>query len=79
MIIKFLINIKNLKPIKQRGSSTVYRRRTPNDSELNINKTLKLQFNLLRVVDNERYPAFFKHKNNKYILKVYKVPGIAKD
>lgn len=71
MILKFLKNIKKLKPIKQKGHSTVYRRRTPDDSELDINKTIKDQFNLLRVVDNERYPAFFVYKNKKYILKIY--------
>ena len=41
-------------------------------SELNINKTLKSQFNLLRICSNDFYPAFFKHKNNKYIIKIFK-------
>jgi len=72
MIIKFLKNINKIKPIKQKGRSTVYRRRREDDSELDINKSIKSQFNLLRVVNNERYPAFFKYKNNKYILKIYK-------
>lgn len=72
MILKFLKNIKKLKPIKQRGRSTVYRRRGLDDSELDINKSVKSQFNLLRVVDNERYPAFFRYKNKKYIIKIYK-------
>ncbi|OGF14606.1 hypothetical protein A3I35_01875 [Candidatus Falkowbacteria bacterium RIFCSPLOWO2_02_FULL_45_15] len=72
MIIKFLKNIKNLKPIKQTGHSSVYPWRHPEDSELDINKAIKQQFNLLRVVDNEKYPAFFKYKNNRYIIKIYK-------
>ena len=65
-------NIKNLKPIKQTGHSSVYPWRHPEDSELDINKAIKQQFNLLRVVDNEKYPAFFKYKNNRYIIKIYK-------
>jgi len=71
IILKFLKNIKKLKPIKQKGHSTVYRRRVPDDSELDINKSIKSQFNLLRVVNNERYPAFFRYKGKKYILKIY--------
>ncbi len=72
MIMNFLQNIKSLKPIKQKGRSSVYPRRRPAASELDVNKNIKQQFNLLRVVDNERYPAFFRYKHNKYILKIYK-------
>ena len=73
MIIKFLQNIKKLKAIKQQGRATVYRRRTAQDSKLDINKNIKSQFNLLRVVDNERYLAFFNYKKHKYVLKIYKI------
>jgi methionyl-tRNA formyltransferase len=55
---------------EQEGESTYLRRRTPADSELDVNKTLAEQFNLLRIVDNERYPAFFKHKGRIYRLKI---------
>lgn len=72
MVLKFLKQIKKLKPIPQKGRSTVYKRRGPADSELDINKPIRSQFNLLRVVDNERYPAFFCHKNCKYVVKIYK-------
>ncbi len=72
IIFKFIKNKDRLKPIKQKGKSTKYKRRTPEDSRLNMNKSLRSQFNLLRVVDNERYPAFFDYKNNQYILKIYK-------
>lgn len=30
------------------------------------------QFNLLRIADNENYPAFFILNGQKYILKIYK-------
>lgn len=72
MIIKFIKNINNLEPIKQKGGSTGYKRRSPKDSELDISKSLKSQINLLRVVDNENYPAFFVYKNKKYIVKIFK-------
>ena len=35
-----------------------------------IKQIIKDQFNLLRIVDNSRYPAFFIHKNKKYVLKI---------
>ena len=39
---------------------------------IDLNKNLKSQFNLLRICDNEKYPAFFNYKNKKYILKIFK-------
>ena len=54
----------------QRGRASYFRRRTPADSELNIHKTIAEQFNLLRIVDNERYPAFFKYRGRKYMLNI---------
>ena len=56
----------------QKGKITNYRRRKPTDSKLNINKSLKEQFNLLRIVDNKKYPAYFEYKDQKYILKIFK-------
>ena len=43
----------------QAGEPTHYRRRRPADSQLNPECSLVEQFNLLRVVDNKHYPAFF--------------------
>ncbi len=57
---------------KQKGPPTFYKRRGPQDSCLDIDKTLGEQFDLLRVVDNENYPAFFEINGQKYILKIYK-------
>lgn len=55
---------------EQKGDATYFRRRTPVDSKLDVNKTIAEQFDLLRVVDNERYPAFFKYKGRVYRLKI---------
>ena len=71
--MKLLRNFKKLKLKKQRGISTYYRKRNKEDAEININKTIKSQFNLLRSVDNNNFPAFFNYKNNKYIIKISKV------
>lgn len=74
MALTFIKNVGRLKPKKQRGKGTIYPRRRPEDSELDTGKTLREQFNLLRVADNERYPVFFRHKNQTYILKIFKRP-----
>ena len=52
----------------QDKSETFYKRRLIEDSRLNLNKSIKEQFNLLRTVDNSRYPAFFEIDGHKYYL-----------
>lgn len=54
----------------QIGIESFYSRRRSKDSELDINLTLKQQFNLLRVVDNQSYPAFFTFAGKRYNLKI---------
>jgi methionyl-tRNA formyltransferase len=56
----------------QQGTSTFYKKRKLESSELDINKSIKEQFDLLRVVDNIRYPAFFEYKNCRYYLSIEK-------
>ena len=56
---------------EQQGEESFYQRRYPKDSQLNIDRTIREQFNLLRVVDNERYPAFFHYHGKRYRLAIY--------
>jgi methionyl-tRNA formyltransferase len=56
----------------QRGKPTYYPKRKPEDSRLNPNKSVAKQFDLLRTVDNESYPAFFTHRGATYVLKIEK-------
>jgi methionyl-tRNA formyltransferase len=55
----------------QKGSATYYPSRDKKDSELNPDESLRDQFNLLRVVDNERYPAFFEINQKRFVLKIF--------
>ncbi len=57
---------------KQIGRESFFKQRSPKDSQLDINKTIVEQFNLLRVCDNEKYPAFFMLNGQKYYLKITK-------
>jgi methionyl-tRNA formyltransferase len=58
---------------KQTGEPTFYPRRGPLDNRLDINKPLLEQFNLLRIVDNNLYPAYFEHLGHRYKLSIEKM------
>ena len=64
------------KGLPQSGSPTHYSRRFPGDSRLDPNKSIAAQFNLLRVVDNDKYPAFFELAGQRYILYIKKADSI---
>lgn len=55
---------------RQSGNESFYNKRSAKDSELDINKTIDEQFNLLRIVDNDDYPAFFYKDSKKYIVRI---------
>jgi Methionyl-tRNA formyltransferase len=69
-LVKEFIMSKNLpKPQAQKGKESFYKRRSKEDSELDINKTIKEQFNKLRVGNNDERPSFFYFKGHKYSFK----------
>lgn len=75
LIINFLKKIKKnqITKLKQKKvNEKILKKRFPKDSELNINKTIKSQINLIRTCDNLRYPGFFYYKKKKFIIKFYK-------
>lgn len=62
----------------QAGEASWHPRRRPRDSRLDPYKTIAEQFNLLRICDNERYPAFFDFHGRRYTLKI-EHDGLARD
>ncbi len=54
----------------QEGEESVYPRRTPEDSRLDPTRTLEELLPLLRVVDNQAYPAFFEIDGTRYKLSI---------
>jgi methionyl-tRNA formyltransferase len=72
LIHQFVENYPNVKGNPQEGEGTYYEKRNAESSELDIQKTIEEQFNLLRVCDNDRYPAYFVLNGIKYTLKVEK-------
>ncbi|MGE4318689.1 MAG: formyltransferase family protein [Deferribacterales bacterium] len=73
MCLRFCADYDKYKtPVKQSGDETFYPKRGAKDGELDIDKTIREQFNLLRTVHNEDYPAFFYMDGKKYILKIFR-------
>lgn len=66
-LIEFFIKSKSsMRPVAQQGDATYWRRRTPEDSRLDPEKTLAEQFDLLRVCDPDRYPAFLDFRGRRF-------------
>ena len=70
-LMKFAIeNFNNLKkyPQKKEIEATYFRKRTPKDSEIDPHKPISKQFDLIRVCDPNRFPAFFYYRGETYKL-----------
>lgn len=61
-----------MKGTPQIGTKTWYRRRKPADSQLDPTRSIEGQFNLLRIVDSTRFPAYFEHRGHTYELRISK-------
>ncbi|NQU31684.1 MAG: hypothetical protein HQ521_00475 [Bacteroidetes bacterium] len=57
---------------KQTGLGSINKRRTPNDSMLDINVPLVQLWDKIRICDNDKYPPYFIIDGNKVVLK-YKI------
>ena len=68
-------NCAQIKPYSQSEevTPTCYPRRTPADSDIDPHKTIAEQFNLMRMCDPERYPAWFEYLGQKYKISLEKV------
>ena len=55
---------------QQKGKSTFYKKRRAVQNKININKSIKSQFDIMRVSDNSFYPNFFYYRGRKFFLKM---------
>ena len=62
----------------QTGQDSISQRRTPEDSELEPNEAFLNLWDKIRVCDNNKFPAFFKLKGKKIIIK-YKVEDLSQN
>lgn len=72
IIEQFLLLYPNFTRRKQNGVHSFFRKRNVDDSELDFQKSIEDNFNLLRVSNNEEWPSFFFYKKQKFIVKIYK-------
>jgi methionyl-tRNA formyltransferase len=64
---------ERISPIQQLGDPGPYMpKRSPADSRLDPYKTIAEQFDLLRIVDSKRYPAFFDYRGKRYLISIEK-------
>ena len=64
-------NAGTIKPQPQpQMEEETFKKRSPEDSRLNPEKTIAEQFDLLRIADPDRYPAFFDYRGERYYLTI---------
>ena len=72
LIGRFLAKFPEYQTYQQVGCPTYYRKREIADSELDVDKTIREQFNLLRICNNKDWPAFFEINGEKYVVQIEK-------
>lgn len=60
-------------PMPQVGEATYLPRRNPSASEVDTDASIAECFDLLRVADPDRYPAFFRMRGQKYRIRLEKM------
>ena len=67
-------NLGRIKPTPQRQEEAVYYgKRSPDDSRIAPDLSIAEQFDLLRVADPQRFPAFFDYRGHRYEIILKKV------
>ncbi len=72
LIQKFLVKYPKINFSPQIGKPNFNKKRKNTDYEISFYKSIRSQFNILRISNNDNYPAYFKYKNQKFVLKIYK-------
>ena len=74
--LDFILQNPNAMPRQQEGEASWYRRRAPEDSRLDPSQSIASQFNLLRVCDPDRFPAFFELFGERFEVIIRKSPKV---
>lgn len=72
LVLSFVRSWPDVMGRPQRGEPSFYPRRRPNDSRIDLDRPLRDSIPLLRIVDNDRYPAFFEYEGFTYELRITK-------
>ncbi len=68
-----VVHLHDAQPRPQQGEPSYYRKRTPEDSRIDPQRSIAEQFDLLRVADPQRFPAFFDFRGYRYRIILEKV------
>jgi methionyl-tRNA formyltransferase len=74
--LDFVLQNPDATPQRQEGEASWYRRRGPDDSRLDPSQSIASQFNLLRVCDPSRFPAFFELFGERFEVVIRKSPKV---
>lgn len=55
------------------NNCTYYQKRSPSDSKIDVQKSIEEQFDLMRVCDPDRFPAYFELYGKKYSIRLEKI------
>ena len=67
-------HLQDVRPRPQHGEPTsYYRKRTPEDSRIDPERSIAAQFDLMRVADPQRFPAFFDFRGYRYRIILQKL------
>jgi len=72
LIKEFLLKYPNITYQEQHGTRTNYRKRKRSDDELDVDRTIREQFNKLRVGNNQLWPTYFRLNGETFILQITK-------
>jgi len=64
-----------IQPYEQAGEAIYYTKRTPADSKLDTTRKFEELWDLIRVCDNKKFPAWFEVDGEKFVLERYRVEG----
>ena len=68
-----IANYNTIKPKKQSNiDSTYWPKRSPKDSEIDVNKAISEQFDLIRICDPDRFPVFFYKNGERFNITIKK-------
>ena len=65
-----LKNCEQYEPTEQEGEASYWPKRTPEDSRIDPEQSLASQFDILRISDPERFPAFFDFRGHRYFVRL---------
>jgi len=70
IVERFLAIYPDVSREKQTGDPTIYPRRRPADAELDVDRTIAEQFDLMRIANNDGWPSFFFIRGKKYVVRI---------